>query len=33
VKVVVVLVILAAGVLIARSRNRVEVWHVAAEGP
>jgi hypothetical protein len=30
---VVVLAVLAAGLLIIRSRNRVEVWHVAADQP
>jgi hypothetical protein len=33
VKVFVVLAIVAAVAMILRSRNRVEVWHVAAEGP
>jgi hypothetical protein len=29
----VVLAILVAGVLVIRSRTRVEVWHVAADQP
>jgi hypothetical protein len=31
VKVFVVLAVLVTGVLVARSRNRTEVWHVAAD--
>jgi hypothetical protein len=33
VRLFVVLAVLVAGVLIIRSRNRVEVWHVAADQP
>jgi hypothetical protein len=33
VKVFVVLAALTVGLLIVRSRNRVEVWHVAADQP
>jgi hypothetical protein len=33
VKAFVVLALLVAGVLIVKSRNRLEVWHVAADQP
>jgi hypothetical protein len=33
VRVFVVLAVVFAGALIIRSRNRVEVWHVAADQP
>jgi len=33
VKVFVVLALLVAAVVVVKSRNRVEVWHVAADQP
>jgi hypothetical protein len=33
VRVFVVLALLVAGVLVVRSRHRVDVWHVAADQP
>jgi hypothetical protein len=33
VRLFVVLAVLVAGVVIVRSRNRVEVWHAAADQP